>query len=97
VIIPVEFNNPKIVVTDGFHITKPLELVYHHIHTYYFKVVCAISDFQMMAGFSLILFCGWIGFVTGFLIIKLSCFFPVLYFLFLYYINRRDFIEIKAT
>ena len=27
IVIPVEKDHPKIVVTDGFHFTKPLELV----------------------------------------------------------------------
>ncbi|MBS1920342.1 MAG: hypothetical protein JST17_08820 [Bacteroidetes bacterium] len=32
-VISVKENHPKIVITDGFHHTKPLELVYHHLHT----------------------------------------------------------------
>ena len=97
VIIAVEKNNPKIVVTDGYHFTKPLELVYHHLHTYYFKIVCAIDDTQLLAGCCLLAFFYLIGFVTGFLVLKLLSFFPLLYFLFLYYINRKEFIQIQAV
>ena len=97
VIIPIEKNNPKIVVTDGYHITKPLELVFHHIHTYYFKVVCVIGDFQLGAGLALMLICGTIGVFTGFFFMKVLAFFPILYFLFLYYINRKEFLQIRAT
>src|SRR5690606_17322020 len=50
-VIPVKFNNPKIVATDGYHITQPLELVFHHIHRYHFKIVCVIGDSQLAAGF----------------------------------------------
>jgi hypothetical protein len=96
-VITVEENNPKIVVTDGYHFTKPLELVYHHLHTYYFKIVCAIDDTQLLAGFGVLSFFYLTGFVTGFLILKLLSLFPILYFLFLYYINRKEFIQIQAV
>jgi len=50
VVIPVLENNPRIVITDGYHITPPLKLVYKEMHTYCFNVVCAISDRQLLTG-----------------------------------------------
>jgi hypothetical protein len=97
VIITVEENNPKVVVTDGYHFTKPLELVYHHLHTYYFKIVCAIGDIQLVAGFCFLTLFYLMGFVTGIFILKLLSLFPIVYFLFLYYINRKEFIQIQAV
>ncbi|MER3499386.1 MAG: hypothetical protein C4308_12520 [Chitinophagaceae bacterium] len=97
IVITVEENNPRLVVTDGYHITQPLELVYHHLHTYYFKIVCAIDNVQLVAGFTLLAFCYLLGLATGFLILKIASLFPILYFLFLYYINRKDFIQIVAV
>jgi hypothetical protein len=97
IIIPVENNNPKVVVTDGYHFTKPLELVYHHLHTYYFKIVCAIDDTQLLAGFCVLALFYLMGFATGIFILKLLSLFPILYFLFLYYINRKEFIKIQAV
>ena len=97
VIIPLESNNPKVVVTDGYHFTKPLELVYHHLHTYYFKIVCAIDDTQLLAGSCVLVLFYLMGFVTGIFVLKLLSLFPVLYFLFLYYINRKEFIQIQAV
>ena len=97
VIIPLESNNPKVVVTDGYHFTKPLELVYHHLHTYYFKIVCAIDDTQLLAGCCVLVLFYLMGFVTGIFVLKLLSLFPVLYFLFLYYINRKEFIQIQAV
>jgi hypothetical protein len=97
VVISVEKNNPKVVVTDGYHFTKPLELVYHHLHTYYFKIVCAIDDTQLVAGFSILIVFYLLGFFTGFFALKLLSLFPILYFLFLYYINRKEFIQIQAV
>ena len=97
VIISVESNNPKVVVTDGYHFTKPLELVYHHLHTYYFKIVCAIDYTQLLAGCCVLVLFYLLGFATGIFILKLLSLFPILYFLFLYYINRKEFIQITAV
>jgi hypothetical protein len=96
-IIPLEENNPKIVLTDGYHYTRPLEIVFHHIHTYYFRVVCIIDNHQLSVGIAMIFICYLLGFATGFFLLKLLSFFPVIYFLFFYYINRKDFLQIKAA
>jgi hypothetical protein len=96
-IITLNENNPKVVVTDGYHYTKPLELVYHHIHTYYFRVVCIIDNPQLAVGVAMIIICYLLGIATGFFIVKLFSFFPILYFLFIYYINRKDFLQIRAA
>ena len=97
VIIPVENNNPKVVITDGYHFTKPVELVYHHLHTYYFKVICVIDDMQLLAGSFLLIILYLLGFLTGVFILKLTSFLPILYFLFFYYINRKEFIQITPV
>ena len=97
VVISVDRNNPKIVVTDGYHFTKPLELVYHHLHVYYFKIICAIDDTQLLAGCGLLTLFYLMGFVTGFFVLKLCSLFPILYFLYLYYINRKEFIQLEAV
>jgi len=96
-IIPLTENNPKIVLTDGYHITKPLELVFHHIHTYYFNVVCVIDNFQLAAGIAATIIIYLFGLLTGFFIIKLASFFPLFYFLFFFYIRRKDFLQIHAA
>lgn len=95
--ISVKENHPKIVITDGFHHTKPLELVYHHLHTYYFKVVCAIGDVQLAAGFLMLGLLLLIGSYSGMVALKLVSFFPILYILFLYYINRKEFLQITPV
>ena len=94
VIISVKENNPKIVVTDGDHFTTPLKLVYEDINTYYFKVVCAISDQQLLAGFVILAAFYLSGFYTGNLIFKVFSFLPVIYLLFFYYLNRKEFIRL---
>ena len=94
IVIPILENNPRIVITDGYHITRPLKLVYQELHTYCFKVVCAISDGQLAAGFILLagLYLG--GFYTGLLILKVFSFFPLIYLLLFYYMNRKDFLKL---
>ncbi|HVZ56582.1 MAG TPA: hypothetical protein VG870_07985 [Chitinophagaceae bacterium] len=94
-VIPLSENNPRVVITDGMHITKPLELIFHHVHTYYFKIVCAIDDFQLIAGLALMVVFALLALATGFLAFKVLSIFPLLYVLFLYYINRKDFLQFR--
>ena len=95
--ITVMQNNPKVVVTDGYHFTQPMELVYHHLNTYYFKVICVIDDIQLVAGCVLLAVLYLLGFYTGVFILKITSFFPIVYFLFYYYINRKEFIQITPV
>jgi len=97
VMITVEENNPKVVVTDGFHFTKPMELVYHHLNTYYFKVICVIDDLQLLAGSFFLIFLYLLGTYTDIFILKICSFLPIIYFLFFYYINRKEFIQITPV
>lgn len=95
--IGLDENNAKVVITDGYHFTPPLELVYHHIHTYYFKVVCAIDDFQLAAGCAFIFITYIIGMFSGIFFLKAISFFPIFYFLFLFYINKKEFLQLRVT
>ena len=94
VVIPVQENNPRIVITDGYHINKPLKLVYKDLHTYCFKVVCALSDQQLYIGLGMLVVLYLSGFYTGLLVLKVFSFFPIIYLLFFYYLNRRDFFRL---
>jgi hypothetical protein len=95
--ITVMQNNPKVVITDGYHFTEPIELIYHHLNTYYFKVICVIDDMQLIAGCVLLAVLYLLGIYTDIFILKLSSFSPIVYFLFFYYINRKDFIQITPV
>lgn len=94
VVIPVMENNPRIVITDGYHITRPLKLVYKDLHTYCFKVACAISDRQLLAGFLVLAILYMAGLYTGLLFFKVFSFMPLIYLLFFYYLNRKEFIKL---
>lgn len=95
VVIEVANTHPKIVVTDGFHFTKPIELNYKEPSYYHFKVVCSIDDIQLIGNFIVLTFFYLLGFFSGVFIIKLISFLPILYLLFAYYIDRKDFLQVK--
>jgi hypothetical protein len=94
IVIPVEKDNPKIVVTDGFHYTKPLELSFRQPAYFNFDVVCAIDDLQLLAASLILAILYMLGFITGFFILKLLSFTPIIWVLVYYYFNRKNFIRI---
>ncbi len=97
VVIPVMENNPRIVITDGYHITRPLRLIFKDLHTYCFRVVCAISDRQLLVGFIVLAGSYLGGFYTGLFVLKVFSFLPVIYLLLFYYINRKEFIRLEPV
>ena len=95
VVIEVYDKHPRIVVTDGFHFTKPIDLNYKQPSYYHFKVVCSIDDMQLLGSIIVLIVFYLLGFFTGSLILKLLSFLPIFYLLFAYYIDRKSFIQIK--
>ena len=96
VIIPLSENKAKLVATDGFHITKPLELNYHLPHTYHLKVVCAIDNNLLLTGIVLLLLFSLVGLISDIPFLRILSVVPILYFLFFYYIKRKEFVRIKV-
>ena len=96
VVVSLQKKHVKVVATDGFHITKPLELSFNLPHTYYLKVVCAIDDDLLSVGVVLLVIFFAVGLISNIPVLKWFSFFPILYFLFLYYIKRKIFIQIKV-
>jgi hypothetical protein len=94
IVIPLEKDNPKIVVTDGFHYTRPLQLAFKQPSYYNLDVVCAIDDLQLLAGGLILAILYMLGFLTGFFILKLLSFSPIVWVLIYYYFNRKNFIRI---
>jgi hypothetical protein len=84
-------------VTDGFHITKPLELTYSHTRTYYFQIVCGIENDQLLVGTIIGGLVYMMGATSGMILLQILSVSPIIYFLFLYYINRKEFIQIRAV
>lgn len=94
VVIPVMENNPRVVITDGYHITRPLKLIYKDLNVYCFKVACAISDWQLLVGFLVLAALYLTGLYTGIVVIRILSFLPLVYLLVFYYTNRKDFIRL---
>lgn len=94
VLISVEENNPRIVITDGYHITTPLKLVYKDVNTYFFKVSCVISDTELVIGFFMLAAFYLGGLYSGLLMLKIFSFLPLVYLLLSYYLNRKDFLKL---
>lgn len=97
IIIPVEKSNFNIVITDGFHITKPLRLNYDQPGYFNFEVTCIIDDLALLGGAFLLIVFYLLGLFTGFFILKLLSFLPVISLLFFYYIKRRNFLKLKRV
>ena len=95
VVIEVYDKHPRIVVTDGFHFTKPIDLNYTQPSYYHFKVVCSIDDMQLLGNIFVLIVFYLLGFLTGSFVLKLLSFLPIFYLLFAYYIDRNSFIQIK--
>lgn len=94
VIIPVSENHPKIVATDGFHISKPLELEYNGSGTYYLKVVCVIDNNLLITGIVLLLIFAIVGLISDIALFRFLSIAPILYFLFFYYVKKKEFLQI---
>lgn len=90
-------GHSHIVATDGYHITPPLELVYPHTYFGQLKVVCAIDDNRLIAGGVLLVLFYLGGLTSGLLLLKLMSILPILYILYFYYLNRKDFIQIRPA
>src|SRR6185295_13787149 len=78
IIIPVEKSNFNIVITDGFHITKPLQLNYDQPGYFNFEVTCIIDDLALLGGAFLLIVFYLLGLFTGFFILRLLSFLPVI-------------------
>jgi hypothetical protein len=97
IIVSIPTNPSKIVVTDGFHITKPLEVTYSHRHTYYFQIVCGIQNDQLLVGTIIGALVYMMGATSGMIFLQILSVAPIIYFLFLYYIKRGEFIQIRPV
>jgi hypothetical protein len=87
----------RMVITDGYHITPPLELVYTVKPVRYFTIACAIEDAQLLVGFIMTMIVYAMGLTSGILFLQLLSTVPVFYFLFIYYIRREAFIRIRPV
>ena|SRR5437868_9205206 len=94
VVIDMPTNPSKVVITDGFHITKPITLSYTPNKKHYFTIGCAIEDGQLLFGFAIIIILYAMGATSGIIFLQILSMGPIFYFIFLYYVHRKEFIRI---
>jgi hypothetical protein len=74
-----------------------MEVTYSYNRTYYFQIVCGIQNDQLLVGGIIAAIVYMMGATSGMLLLQFLSLAPILYFLFLYYINRREFIQIRPA
>ena len=97
VVVSVKAARTRVVITDGYHYTKPMELRLQNLQVHYYKVGCVIEDDQLIVGFILLLLFYTAGLTSDLLILKILSFAPLLYFLIVYYRNRATFLQLKPA
>lgn len=97
ILVSFKAARPRVVVTDGYHYTKPLELVLQNLHIHYYKVVCTIEDDQLVFGFILLVLFYTAGLTSDLLLLKLMSFIPLIYFLIVYYRHRNSFLQLRPA
>ena len=95
IIVTMPTNPSRIVVTDGFHITSPLQITYTPQRTHYFTIACIIENDVLVGGAIFMTLLFFMGLTSGVIVLQLLSMSPVFYLLFLYYIKRKEFIQIR--
>jgi hypothetical protein len=95
--ITIPTNPSKIVVTDGFHITQPFTVSNNYRQGNCYSIGCGIENDQLIVGLIIILLVYIMGAASGVWLFQLLSIVPILYFLFLYYIKKNKFIQIKQS
>ena len=95
IVVTMPTNPARIVVTDGYHITGPVQITYSPQQKHYFTIACVIENDVLIGGgiFMTLLF--FMGLSSGLLILQLLSMSPIIYLLFLYYVKRKKFIQIR--
>lgn len=95
VVIDMPTNPTRVVITDGFHITQPMELTFTVKPVRYYTVDCVVEDAQLLAGLILTLITYFMGLTSGIVFLRALSMVPIFYLLFVYYINRKQFIRVR--
>lgn len=95
IVVNMPTNPSRIVVTDGFHVTGPIQIAYTPQRKHYFTVACIVENDVLVGGGVGMLLLFFMGLTSGYITLLLLSISPVLYLLFLYYIRRQEFIQIR--
>jgi hypothetical protein len=97
VVVILQTAPSKLVVTDGFHITAPVQVTYSPKRTYYFTIACIVENDVLVGGGIAMTMLFFMGLSSGFIVLQLLSIAPIFYLLFLYYIKRKEFIQIRPA
>jgi hypothetical protein len=95
IIIPAHSSHSKIVATDGFHYTNPIDVDHKNKRIRFVKVGCAIDDNLLITGLVLLVLFYIVGITSGIAFLTLLSIVPILYFLYLYYIKKHRFLHVE--
>jgi hypothetical protein len=95
IVVTMPTNPARIVVTDGYHITGPVQITYTPQRTHYFTIACVVENDVLVGGSIFMTMLFFMGLSSGLLILQLLSMTPIFYLLFLYYIKRKEFIQIR--
>ncbi|RYZ62744.1 MAG: hypothetical protein EOO14_01375 [Chitinophagaceae bacterium] len=96
ILVTMPANPSRIVVTDGFHITRPMELRYRQ-QVAHFAVACAVNNDVLVGGAIFMLMFFAMGATSGMFVLQLFSLLPIATMLFLYYIKRQEFIQVRPA
>jgi hypothetical protein len=97
VVIDIPTNPSRLVLTDGFHISPPIDLNIANRPATVYHVGCVIEDDLLLVGLLIMFIVYAMGATSDMFILQLISIAPVVYFLFLYYIKRREFIQLRPA
>ena len=95
IVVTMPTNPARIVVTDGYHITGPVQITYTPQRKHYFTIACIIENDVLVGGVIFMTLLFFMGLSSGLILLQLMAMSPVFYLLFLYYVKRKEFIQIR--
>lgn len=96
-VVTVPTSPARLVVTDGFHITAPMQISYTPQRTLYLTIACIVENDVLIGAAVVMTLLFFMGLSSGFVFLLLLSVVPVALLLFLYYIKRKEFIRIRRV
>lgn len=95
--ITLQTNPSNLVVTDGFHISSPVQVQYSAQKVRYFTIACIVENDVLVGSalFMTVLF--FMGLTSGSFVLQILSISPILIMLFFYYFKRTRFLQIRAS
>ena len=95
VIIPGNGNAMKLVVTNGFHSSRVVTIK-HRPGFHFYEVESFIDNIQLLTGLVMVFLFFGIFIFTGSFLFMLFANAPIFIVLFIFYIRRKDFIQVHV-